>query len=516
MSSVLPARARRDTGDAAAARRTSGMGCSAAQRVGRPGVGGEAQAVEPDGVDAPLLRGGWGAAAGRVGGAHEADGGAVRVGDDGVAGTPERVVRRLSAGVAGGREVLVRAVDGVPVGEAEADDHARRPFGPALVPPGGEGGAVDVEVEPARHDARAVVAVPGLRLVGDLDAQAPVEIHRRLHVRGDEVDLVEHGPPGRRRRLPTARDRAGEDAERGPQGRLRDDREDLGVAPDRVDARPVVVGGHQRGAVLRRLEGVAVDVADLRAERALDRPRDLAVLLEGGDDDGDVVLAERVVVERLPVHVDDEPIADRADRRPLGGQQHPGAVDGHVPPGIGQHPEHGGGAGGDQALDGHPIGGPWASFPPPAPANGALNPPRATSSWPACATRSTGPTAPRTRWPGSTPGPTGPRPSGPRPRRSCTSTARATGASPIRRWAPRRCRSATGSTGRASWPRPRRWPASPWSPWPTSSTWVGAGRSTRSGATTSPTCSTASSPTPATAPGRRRPRPGAGPRDPLA
>ena len=59
-------------------------------------------------------------------------------------------------------------------------------------------------------------------------------------------------------------------------------------------------------------------------------PGDLAVALERDDVDGHVVLAEREVVERLPVHVDDERVADLLGGLTGEALQHPGRVDGDV------------------------------------------------------------------------------------------------------------------------------------------------------------------------------------------
>ena len=77
-----------------------------------------------------------------------------------------------------------------------------------------------------------------------------------------------------------------------------------------IDAREVLRVGRVHDRLPAVLEPVAVDVADLGLDLPDDGPGDLAVLLEGDDVDGDVVLAERVVAERFSVHVDDEPVAD--------------------------------------------------------------------------------------------------------------------------------------------------------------------------------------------------------------
>ena len=84
---------------------------------------------------------------------------------------------------------------------------------------------------------------------------------------------------------------------------------------------PVVERRHD-GAVAVGFEPVAVDVADLRADLAEDRPGDQLVLLVVADLDGDVVPAERKVVERLAIHVHDEAVAGRG--RPVP-RRRPGA-----------------------------------------------------------------------------------------------------------------------------------------------------------------------------------------------
>ena len=79
------------------------------------------------------------------------------------------------------------------------------------------------------------------------------------------------------------------------------------------------------------IEAVAVDVADRRIHRTVDRPRDLTVRIERLDDHLDVVLAEIEVPERVAVHVHEEPIAHRFGRLALGRHQHARRIDGNVP-----------------------------------------------------------------------------------------------------------------------------------------------------------------------------------------
>src|SRR6185437_12823324 len=92
-------------------------------------------------------------------------------------------------------------------------------------------------------------------------------------------------------------------------------------------------------AALDRLELVAVHMTDLRLDLSDDRPRDRTILLVARDDDGDVVLAHRVVVERLAVHVDDELVAHLRRRLTRRALQHARAVDGHVALRVAQHRE---------------------------------------------------------------------------------------------------------------------------------------------------------------------------------
>ena len=103
---------------------------------------------------------------------------------------------------------------------------------------------------------------------------------------------------------------------------------------------PVVVGRDVGDAVLAGLQPVPVEVRnrDVGAEV----PSDLLVAFEDGDVDGHVVLAERDVVERLAIHVDDERVPHLLGRFAGEILQHPGAVDGHVARRATQDVEDGG------------------------------------------------------------------------------------------------------------------------------------------------------------------------------
>ena len=97
--------------------------------------------------------------------------------------------------------------------------------------------------------------------------------------------------------------------------RLGNDREDTGLAPVRVDRGPVV-RGDERARVPGGLEPVPV-LSDLGPDPALDGPGDLPVRHQRGDGDGHVVAAERVVVQRLPVHVDHEGVVAAVTGSPV-------------------------------------------------------------------------------------------------------------------------------------------------------------------------------------------------------
>src|SRR5437764_11793282 len=94
-----------------------------------------------------------------VGRTHDADGIAVRIADDGVPGSPEGVIRRLLAGVAGGHQLAVEAVDRGPVGDAEPEDNAGAPR-PTFVPHRCEPLAVEVDVDPVDGPGVSVVGRP--------------------------------------------------------------------------------------------------------------------------------------------------------------------------------------------------------------------------------------------------------------------------------------------------------------------------------------------------------------------
>ena len=70
---------------------------------------------------------------------------AVRIADDGVAGAPERVVGRLLDGHAVRSECGHQGIDLVPGAHLEPEDGPGAP-GP-LVPLGGEGRAVEIDIE---------------------------------------------------------------------------------------------------------------------------------------------------------------------------------------------------------------------------------------------------------------------------------------------------------------------------------------------------------------------------------
>jgi hypothetical protein len=76
-----------------------------------------------------------------------------------------------------------------------------------------------------------------------------------------------------------------------------------------------------------------------QVQLAADGPGDLPAGLERDDLDGDVVAAEGVVVESLPVHVHDEGVSHLGHNLPAGLHQHAGTVDGDVPTGIAEQGE---------------------------------------------------------------------------------------------------------------------------------------------------------------------------------
>src|SRR6266851_2677557 len=149
-------------------------------------------------------------------------------------------------------------------------------------------------------------------------------------------------------------DRPGQYPQGGPQRPFRYHGEDPGCLPGRVDGRPVVVRGHERAAG-DGLEHIAVDVADLRADLAEDRPRDLMVGHQGHDGDGYVIAAHRVVVQRLAIHMNDEAVPDGAHGLAGGVHQHPGAIDRHVSLRVAQYPEDRRWVRRDRPLDLQPL-----------------------------------------------------------------------------------------------------------------------------------------------------------------
>ncbi|MBA2279998.1 MAG: winged helix-turn-helix domain-containing protein [Acidimicrobiia bacterium] len=154
----------------------------------------------------------------------------------------------------------------------------------------------------------------------------------------------------------SGRDRPRQDPQRREQVPLGDDREQrvrhrLVVL---VDVGPVVERRDERSA-LGRLESVAIDVPDGRLQHPLHRPRDLAIPLEPGDDDGDLVLAHVEVTQRVAIHVHDEAIPYGRGGLPLRPHQHPRRVDGDVPVGRRQHPEDRRRPGCDHPLNFDPL-----------------------------------------------------------------------------------------------------------------------------------------------------------------
>jgi hypothetical protein len=130
-------------------------------------------------------------------------------------------------------------------------------------------------------------------------------------------------------------DGPGQDAEGGPDGGFRDDREDAPATVALVDLAPVVVRRDQ-GAAVPRLQPVSVQVHDRGLDRPRDHPLDLGVRLQPGDDHGDVVLSHRQVVQGLAIHVHHEAVPYPANRVAVGGLEHARAVDGHVTARVGQ------------------------------------------------------------------------------------------------------------------------------------------------------------------------------------
>jgi Sulfotransferase domain len=158
------------------------------------------------------------------------------------------------------------------------------------------------------------------------------------------------GPPGG--------NGAGQDAERGLQGGLRDDGEDVGVLPFLAHSRPVVVGGDERPTV-DRIEPIAVDVSEI--EVAFYRPGHFFVLVIADDPDGDIVESQRVIAEGLAVHVYDERVVYRSDGGPGRTHEHSRAVDGDMAVRVRKDLEYGVGFCRDRPLRFQPFSHPRES-----------------------------------------------------------------------------------------------------------------------------------------------------------
>src|SRR5215469_39572 len=124
----------------------------------------------------------------RIDRTHDADRVAVRVLDDGVTGTAERIVRPLLADITEGGQLGVEAVDSFAAGDLEADHRA--PGLPAGIPVPGELGAVEVEIQAARHAGASMVDLKVGLGVRDVQSEPAVERHGGMHVRNDEVQLI--------------------------------------------------------------------------------------------------------------------------------------------------------------------------------------------------------------------------------------------------------------------------------------------------------------------------------------
>src|SRR5580704_7516864 len=100
-------------------------------------------------------------------------------------------------------------------------------------------------------------------------------------------------------------DRSLQDSQCGAQGRLGHDREALLEVAAHL--RPVVVGRHIGNPTFTGIQAVTVEVRNRNIGPEI--PRDLLVALEEDEVHGHVVLAQRDVIKRLAVHVDDERVA---------------------------------------------------------------------------------------------------------------------------------------------------------------------------------------------------------------
>ena len=118
---------------------------------------------------------------------------AVGVAHHGVAGAPERVVRLLLDGHALGDQRGDERVDLVAGVHLETEDDPG-PAGPAPVPLGREGGAVEIHVDGrgVTVHGRDVVRRPdGVAVGSEVEPQAAVEGAAGVDVADDEVHLVE-------------------------------------------------------------------------------------------------------------------------------------------------------------------------------------------------------------------------------------------------------------------------------------------------------------------------------------
>jgi len=127
-------------------------------------------------------------AAVRIDWAHDSDRVSVWVLDYGVAGSPERVVRRLLPDISEGRQLGVEPVDSFSASDPEPDDSTARM--PSAVPAPGELGAVEVEVDTAWQAGASVMGLKCGIGVWDVQSKPAVEGHGGLHVGNDEVQLV--------------------------------------------------------------------------------------------------------------------------------------------------------------------------------------------------------------------------------------------------------------------------------------------------------------------------------------
>ena len=118
--------------------------------------------------------------------------------EDGVTGAPESVIGLLQSEIAGARHVMEDVIDGVAGGDVKADDDATAEVGsafPAGVPVLGKDDGVQVDRDRRAPSLAGRADVVSARrrapnpVLGDLDAEAPVERDRCLDVAADEVDL---------------------------------------------------------------------------------------------------------------------------------------------------------------------------------------------------------------------------------------------------------------------------------------------------------------------------------------